>query len=203
MICGDFWSEREKGACQRTRRHDSANDIDPPLLEIFIFQRPRDALEARLLDSRLGEFSISRGASHCSKWYFFFPSENQTLSAVQNLGCYLYVRVFHHIITLSIGQTTRPRHTRKDASPYQHRPTDRTNPCRGNSLSLSRLVQLPLWGREKKKQQQVSNPLLARLNEQIGGLFFFFDQQDLKGGGAGSVLGQDPAKHPWRRPPRR
>ena len=87
------------------------------------------------------------------------------------------------------------------ASPYQQRPTGRTNPCRGNSLS--RLVQLPLWGREKKKQQQVSNPLLARLNEQIGGLFFFFDQQDLKGGGAGSVLGQDPAKHPWRRPPRR
>ena len=75
LICGDFWSEREKGACQRTRRHDSANDIDPPLLEIFIFQRPRDALEARLLDSRLGEFSISRGASHCSKWYFFFQAK--------------------------------------------------------------------------------------------------------------------------------
>ena len=33
--------------------------MDPPLSEMFIFQRLRDALEGGLLDRRLGKFSIS------------------------------------------------------------------------------------------------------------------------------------------------
>ena len=54
-----FGARGRKGLAKGQEDVMAPTILDPALPEMFIFQRPRDALEGGLLDRRLGEFSIS------------------------------------------------------------------------------------------------------------------------------------------------